>query len=211
MTYIRHRDRMVQESVFEDLTNTLIACRWVPGTTTRPVVSPYDIPAGKQIVATTQDQVLKIVGANPVTLIDYFPESTSDDEGVAGEPASGHTPLNTLAIDDGQAGEPQLLELGSVMAEIPYRFSFAFWAANIGTAQALMNDLRDRYRGLIVNTDAVVLYDYNTDPDAPVTPMAVESFSYMRSADDQVASYEATLFYAQLTITDVVDDPRTQE
>ena len=205
MTYVRHRDRMVQQSVFEDLTNTLIAMRWVPGTTTREVISPYDVAAGRQIVSTAQDQVLKILGAHPINLIDYFPEATTDESGLAGDPASGRTPLNTLALDDGQAGEPQPLELGSTLAEIPYRFAFAFWASSVGVAQALMNDLRDRYRGLTVETDAIFLYDYNADPTTPVLAMPIDGFTYVRSADDQVAPYEATMFYAQLQLTDQVD------
>lgn len=206
MTYVRHRDRMVQESVLEDLTNTLIALRWMPGTTSRTVISPYDLPAGRQIVTTANHQVLKILGSHPIKLIDYFPEATTDEAGLAGEPASGKTLLNTLAMDDGQAGDPQPLELGSSLAEIPYRFAFAFWASSVGVAQALMNDLRDRYRGLVVNTDAIVLYDFNTDPDEPVVAMPVDGFSYMRSTEDEAAPFEATMFYAQLTITDTVGD-----
>ena len=138
MTYIRHRDRMVQESVFEDLTNTLIALRWIPGTTTRAVYDPSNPNAGRQVITTTQDQVLKMVGAHPITLIDYFPEATSDEAGLAGEPETSKTALNTLALDDGQAGEPIPLELGSSLAEIPYRFSFPFWASSVGVAQALI-------------------------------------------------------------------------
>jgi len=204
MVYVRHRDRMVQESVYEDLVNTLIAFRWIPGTTTRPVRDPYDGP-DPTIVQTDPDQVLKMVKDHPITLIDYFPEATTDESGLVGEPASGQTALNTLAIDDGQAGEAIPLELGSTLAEIPYRFTLAFWAASVGIAQALLNDLRDRYRGLVVNTDAIVLYDYNTDPTVPVVPMAVESFTYVRPAEEQAAPNEATMFYAQLTITDQVD------
>lgn len=206
MTYVRHRDRMVKQSVQEDLVNTLIACRWIPGTTTRAVVSPYNPGAGKVVVTTTQAQVLKLVGANPIELIDYFPEATTVEAARAGDPDSGKTKPNTLATDDGQAGDPVPLELGSTLAEIPYRFTFAFWAASVGIAQALLNDLRDRYRGLIVNTDAIALYDFNVDPDAPVVAMPVESFSYVASGEDDLeGTYEATLFYAQLQITDQVD------
>lgn len=204
MVYIRHRDRMVQESVYEDLVNTLIAFRWISGTTTRPVRDPYDGP-DPTVIQTDADQVLKMLGPNPITLIDYFPEATTDEAGLVGEPASGQTALNTLAIDDGQPGEPVPVELGSTLVEIPYRFTLAFWASSVGIAQALMNDLRDRYRGLVVNTDAIALYDYNTDPSAPVVAMPVESFSYVRPAEEEASSHEATMFYAQLTITDTVD------
>lgn len=204
MTYVRHRDRMVQESVYEDLVNTLIACRWIAGSTTREVIDPYDGPL-PTFVQTDPGQVLKMVKDHPVTLIDYFPEATTDEAGLVGEPTSSQTPLNTLALDDGQPGEPMPLELGSTRVEVPYRFNFAFWASSTGVAQALMNDLRDRYRGLLVSTDAITLYDFNTDPTQPVTAMAVESFSYVRSADDDAAAFEATMYYAQLHITDEVD------
>lgn len=203
--YIRHRDRMVQESVQEDLVNTLIAFRWIPGTTTRPVISPYAPSAGRQIVTTTEEQVLAIVGQNPIQLIDYFPEATSDEAGLAGEPETGQTPLNTIAMDEGQPGEPIPIELGSTLVEIPYRFTFAFWAATNGIAQALLNDLRDRYRGLMVASDVVALYDYNVDPQTPVLFMDVNSFAYLRDTENEAAAHEATMYYAQLEVVDTVD------
>lgn len=207
MTYVRHRDRMVQESVQEDLVNTLIACRWMSGTTTRLVINPYGTDSTPQVVTTAPTQVMKLVKGKPITLIDYFPEATSDEAALVGRPETGQAKPNTLAMDDGQPGEPQPLELGSARAEMPYRFTFAFYASSTGVAQALMNDLRDRYRGQIVNSDMVVLYDYNVDPDTPVCAMAVESFSYVRSADDESATpVEAAMFYAQLTVVDEVPD-----
>lgn len=206
MTYIRHRDRMVQESVYEDLVNTLIALRWIPGTTTRDVFDPYNPGNPRGPVTTTPTQVLKIVGEHPIQLIDYFPEATSDDAAVVGDPESGQTALNTLAIDDGMAAEPVPIELGSRLVEMPYRFTFAFWAATVGVAQALLNDLRDRYRGLVVFPEVVPLYDYITDSTTAVLNMAVESFVYTRSAEDEAAPHEALMFYAQLVVTDIVDD-----
>ena len=165
MTYVRHRDRMVQESVFEDLKNTLIACRWMPGTTSRAMLDPSDPSAPAAPITTTQDRVLKIVGTNPINLIDSFPEASEiQDETESEQAVRGQTPPNTLALDDAQAGEGQPAELGSTLTEVPYRFSLAFWGANVGIAQALMNDLRDRYAGRIIAADFIPLFDWNVDP-----------------------------------------------
>lgn len=203
--YIRHRDRMVQKSVQEDLVNTLIAFRWIPGITTRPVFDPYNAGAPAAIVTTLEHQVMAIVGQDPIQLIDYFPEATSDDAGLAGEPQSGQTPPNTIAMDEGQPGEPVPIELGSTLSEIPYRFTFAFWAATNAIAQALLNDLRDRYRGLVIANDTIALYDYITDPTTPAGRLGCEGFSYMRDAEDTAAPHEATMYYALLEVSDEVD------
>lgn len=203
MTYIRHRDRMVQSSVYEDLVDTLIAGRWLAGTTTRAIVDPLNPGNPAAQLTVTQADVLKLVGAHPIKVIDYFPEATG--QGEAGTVGDGGAELNTLAMDDGQAGEPNPLELGSTAVEIPYRFNLAFWAASTGLAQALLNDLRDRYRGLWVKGDFVTLYDYNTDPDAPVLGMGVESFTYLRSVEEEASPHEVTMYYAQLTVLDEVD------
>ena len=205
MTYVRHRDRMVQQSVFEDLVNTLIALRWMEGTTSRPVVDPYAPTEGWQTVTTPADQVLKIVKGKPIQIVDYFPEMPEDGEAVVADRDSGQTAPNTLAMDDGQAGEPSPLELGSNAVEVPYRFSMAFWASSVATAQALLNDLRDRYQGRVVSGDFINLYDYNVDPETVVTRMEVDAFQYLRPAEEAAALFEVTMYYAQLTLTDVVD------
>lgn len=214
MTYVRHRDRMVQESVFQDLMDTLIACRWMPGTTSHPVVSPWDRAAGFQIVTTTPDQVLALIGTDadgqpaPINVIDYFPESTGDDDEVpvVGDEERGHTQLNTLALDDGQAGDPTPLELGSRAVLQPYLFHLAFYANSDALAKALLNDLRDRYRGVLVSGDFVRLYDFNTDPTTPVVSMEVDGFQYTRDTESVSYTAEARLFYGRLAITDFVDD-----
>lgn len=200
VVYIRHRDRMVQESVFEDLVNTLIACRWMPGTTTRPVRDPYEPTAGFQTVTTAPDQVLAML-TTPITMTDYYSELSDPDENTVGEPETGHTAPNTMALDDGQAGEAVPMELGSTATEVPYRFTLAISAESVGVAQALLNDLRDRYLGRIVNGEVIDLYDYNTDPTTPVARLDVDDFQYLR--DDEVK--EVIVFYGQLLITDYVD------
>ena len=86
MPYIRHRDRMVTASVYQDLKDTLIACRWLAGTTSRPVWNPntpkvfnpvtgqYDVPPAA-VITTTPDQVLPLLQKMPMQLNDYFPET----------------------------------------------------------------------------------------------------------------------------------------
>lgn len=209
--YVRHRDRMVQESVFEDLQNTLIACRWMAGTTNRPVVDPYDPVAGWQIVTTAPSDVLRLVGKREdgelaqVVLIDYFPEAggNADREG-----ESRKTEPNTLAVDTGVAQEPEMVELGSNMIEQPYTFTMAFYAASDAVALALMNDLRDRYAGRIVSDDHLNLYNFNApgfdETTPPVVRMEVDSFRYEQSTE-AATPWEAHLYYAQLNLTDVVD------
>jgi len=196
---------MVQESVFEDLKNTLIACRWMAGSTSRAMLDPSNPSAPAGIVTTTPDRVLKIVGDNPVNLIDSFPEASEmQDEEEPEQAVRGRTPPNTLALDDAQPGEAQQAELGSTLMEVPYRFSLAFWGANVGIAQALLNDLRDRYLGRIIAAEFIPLFDWNTDSSTPVVQMEVDSFVYAREVEE-IAPYELTLFYGQLTITDFVE------
>lgn len=212
--FIRHRDRMVQESVREDLVNTLIACRWMAGTTSRRVISPYDVASGRQIVTTATNQVLRMVGKTKadvlaqVQVIDFFPESGGagqDKESRVGNPEQNQTPPNTLAIDDGQRGEPQRMELGSNMIEQPYNFTMAFWANSDSVAKALLNDLGDRYLGRIVEGDCINLYDYNTDPDTVVVRMEVDSFRYNRNLDSATPQ-NVHLYFAELQLTDFVPE-----
>jgi hypothetical protein len=202
--YIRHRDRMVQESVHQDVADTLIACRWMAGTTSRPMWGPSTpIQGPPQVIITAPGDVMGIVSV-PITMIDYFQEITEPEENVVGDPESGHTELNTLAVDDGQAGESEEMEMGSSMLEVPYRFTMAFYAESVGVAQALLNDLRDRYKGKIVAPEYIPLYDFNVDPDTEVSRLDVVDFSYLRDVETVTAA-DVTLFYAQLTLTDYVD------
>jgi hypothetical protein len=200
MAYIRHRDRMVRESVFEDLQNTLIACSWLGGTTSRNVL-PVDGGA-PALVTTAPDATLQLLEGSPINLIDAFPESDpapTDD-------TNGRTPLNTFAMDTGRPGEPAPLELGNALAyEKPYTFNFAFYAVSDAVALAVMNDLADRYRGHIVDGDAIDLYNYLADnPTTPVVRMDVESFRYARDAN-QVTSADVHLYFAELVVVDLVE------
>lgn len=190
--YVRHRDRMIQESVFEDLRNTLIAFRWLSGTTTREV---YDPENGNvfQVITVTDDQTLGLMDI-PMNLIDFFPQA---EEGAP--PAS----LNTFALDQGIPGDQRELELGSRAVEQEHTFNMAFYAASDAVALAVMNDLRDRYRGVIVAPDSVVLYDFNSTPVAPVVRMDVDSFRYERSTELSAQAFEINLYFAELVVVDI--------
>jgi hypothetical protein len=195
MTYIRHRSRMVQESVFVDLRNTLIACRWMTGTTDRPVRNPDT--GDSEIITVTAGQVYKLAEGHPIVLLDYFPETTGE--------SSGTTEPNTFAMDAGRLGEAGYLELGSDMMEQPYLFNFAFYAVSDAVAEAVFSDLNDRYRGRIVAGEAIDLYNY-LDPDAtePAVRMEIDSFRYARDVE-QAAPNEVHLFFGELALTDVVE------
>lgn len=207
--FVRHRDRMVQESVIEDLENTLIACRWKAGTTNRPVVDP-NAPGAAVAVTTTEAQVLRLAGqaddGSPlqVQVIDYFPEA---DSTVDGSPR--RTPPNTLAVDSGVAGESALMEMGSSMREQPYLFTMALYARTDAVALALLNDLRDRYLGRIVGDDFVSLYDYNASgfdqTTPPVTRMEVDAFRYAKNSNEVATPSDVHLYFAELQLTDFVD------
>ena len=199
--FVRHRDRMVQESVIEDLTDTLIAFRWMSGETVRPVYNPYTNFVEK--VTTTPAQVLKIA-VQQVKVIDFFPElSVGEDD------SPRTTETNTLAVDTGVAGEAAFVEMGSDMREQPYTFTFAFYAESDAVALAMFNDLRDRYQGRAVRDDHIDLYNYNDpdyDPEAslPVTRMELDAFRYARDVETATPS-DIHLYYAELQLTDFVD------
>lgn len=210
--YIRHRNRMVQESVFDDLRNTLIACRWMSGTTSRPVVDPEDPGSGWQILTRTVDDVLPLAGKREdgsvaeVVLIDFFPEA-SENEDEANE--SRKTEYNTFAVDAGEPQEPQYVEMGSNLQEQQYIFTMVFYAAGDAVALAMLNDLKDRYAGRIVADDHINLFNYNdpifSDATPPVARMEVDGFRYKRDEEDQVTPWEVSLYYAELVLTDYVD------
>lgn len=209
--YVRHRDRMVRESVREDLVNALIACRWMAGTTTRLVVNPDDPGAGWQIITTTSEEVLKLVGTREdgdvaeVVVIDFFPEAGGNDDE---EGLSRKTEPNTLAMDTGAPQDSIPTELGSNMEEKPYVFTMAFYANSDAVALALMNDLRDRYAGRIVSDDHLDLYNFN-DPSfdqdtAPVVRMEIDYFKYELNTQTATPA-DVHLYFGELSITDVVD------
>jgi len=196
MVYIRHRDRMVQQSVIADLQDTLIACRWMVGTTSREVTDP-DTGLG-DVITVAEADVFPLADGYPVTLLDYFPETLGE--------AGGTTAPNTLAVDTVHPGDPEFMEMGSALLEQPYRVALALQASSEAAAKAIMSDLKDRYEGRIVSGAYVQLIDYVTDPDTVVLDMEVDSFMYARDTSEATPS-EVFLFYAELSLVDFVDGP----
>lgn len=195
MPYVRHRSRMVQQSVFEDLRNTLIACRWLAGTTTRPVVNPATPMDPPTVMTVGGANVYPLARGNPITLIDYFPEAQDQTEGA--------TKPNTFAMDTGQTGDPTEIEMGTNSIEQPFLFNFAFWAVSDAVAEAVYSDLTDRYAGRIVAPEAIELWNYGLDTPAFVGSMDVERFRYARDVSEASPS-EAHLFFGELHIVDYV-------
>lgn len=194
MTYIRHRSRMVQASVFQDLQDTLIACRWMPGTTTRELTPPGGTSA--TVITTAGSDIFALAEGSPIVLLDYFPETQGE--------SAGPTAPNTLALDNGRPGDTTPLELGSLSLEQPYLFNMAFYAVSDAVADAVMSDLKDRYEGRIVAGEAIPLYDFVGAGSDPVAWMEIDSFRYSRDLE-QVAPSEVHLFFAELTLTDVIE------
>ena len=212
MPYIRHRDRMVTASVYRDLQDTLIACRWVAGTTSKPVwpvngasarhfnpeTGQYDYPDA-EVITTAPGEVLGLLGGFPMQVIDYFPET----EGT--RPREEKVPKNTFAMDSGQPGDPLDAELGSDTMEQEYVFNFAFYAVSDAVAIAVMSDLRDRYQGRIVSPEGINLLDLNSaTPTQAILQMDVETFRYARPSES-VAPADVHLYFAELTITDWIE------
>ena len=195
MTFIRHRSRMVQESVFEDLQDTLIACRWLAGTTTRAVRNPANSGA-LEVVTVNLAGIYPLAEGHSITLLDYFPETKGE--------VVGPTLPNTFAMDSGESGEPSQLEMGSNTMEQPYRFNFAFFASSDAVAEAVLSDLNDRYLGRLVGGDAINLYNYLDDPTTAVVRMDIEMFRYARNLTEATAS-DVHLFFAELHIVDLVE------
>ena len=184
--YVRHRNRMVRESVYQDLKDSLIRTQWLAGTTS------------DGLVTVTPTGTFALMEGDPVDLIDYFPES-GNQEGEA------ITPFNTFALDIGEQGEMVEGELGGFF-EQPYSFNMAFYAKTDAVAMALMSDLYDRYMGL-TESPFISLYNYLAASPNIVVRMEVENFRYARDVQN-VAPHEVHLFFASLEITDYVDQAR---
>lgn len=195
MTYIRHRSRMIQASVFQDVQDTLIACRWMVGTTSRPMIAPGSTGPAEPITTSASD-IFALAEGFPITLLDYFPEA----EGEQG----GATAPNTLAMDNGRPGDAVPLELGSTAMEQPYRFNLAIWAVSDAVADAVFADLKDRYEGRILGGPFIALFDFLSGSSDPAAWLEVDTFRYSRNVESATPS-DVHLFFAELTLTDIVD------
>lgn len=194
MVYVRDRARLIRQSIQDDLRNTLIACRWMPGTTSQPVNNPVN--GNFEVVTTADADTYALLAGAPVSLVDYFPEALGE--------IAGNTPPNTLALDTGTPSEPVQLEMGSYTTQRSWRFHMALFAASEAIGLAVLQDIDDRYQGLLVSHEVVALYDWLADPIGLVTQMEVDSFTFARDVERVVAA-EVNLFFAQLILTDFIE------
>lgn len=184
MPYIRHRPRMVRQSIYEDLRSLLVDLDWVPDDPNWKPGDPYD-----------SSEFLGMI-SSPVVLTDYFPVSASY-QGEDIEP-------NTLALDQGTPGDPQYVEMGGDDREQEYLFNLAFFAENDAVALSLFSDLADRYRGVTPGMfESVSLFDYLTDPSTPVVEMDVLSFEVAKSPEQPAPG--RMLWFAQLVVSDYLE------
>lgn len=192
MTYIRHRHRAVQESVFQDLQDTLIACRWVAGTTSRTVINPAN--STLQTVTTSEANLYPLAAKGNIQLIDFFPDDPKSPE------------INTFAIDSGMAGDAFDGEMGnSRLKEQQYIFTMAFYAETDALANSVFNDLKDRYEGRLVAPDAIPLFDYlSVSPTTVVGYLDIESFLFTKDPQG-IAPDTTQLYFGELTLLDYVD------
>lgn len=169
MTYVRHRSRMVRQSVWDDLKVTLEDLDWTGSTP------------------------LAILNSKPVVLVDNLPEGSR----LKGSDIS----INTLAMDQGTAGEIYEYEMGGLLAQ-DYLFRFAFFAETEGVALALFQDMQDRYYSFNTS-NTVALYDYMQATPSKIVDMEVESFTSERAAEQPIIGME--IFYARLDLVDFLD------
>lgn len=184
MAYIRHRPRMVRESVLEDLRATLVSLDWVPDDPNWRHGDPYD-----------EGEFLGML-STPVVIEDYYPvEAAYQGENIA---------PNTLAIDQGTPQEPEYVELGGDDREQAYLFNLAFFAENDAVAVALFSDLSDRYNGISPLTfQSVPLFNYLAATPTFIVNMEVTSFEVAKSPQQPAPG--RLLWFAQLTISDYLE------
>lgn len=181
--FVRWRPRMVRQSVYKDMVDTLLtSCGW-------PVV----------INGVRQDGINSIPASTlqvtPLNIIEYFPED--------GFGQNNPVLPNTLALDNGLPGPLEMSSMGGLF-ERTYRFQYAFYAENDAVAQSVFSDLSDRYLGL-ADSPFITLYNFATTPDpTPIVRMEVEDFQYSR-APGEVAPWEKHLFLAFMEVTDYVN------
>jgi len=215
-SYVRHRARMVRQSIYEDARHVLETPRDYMGRleSDPDVVLGPDGPLVYSWLHDDPDLTLPLLGEYPLTFIEYFPQE--------GLQAYEKIALNTLALDNGMAEPEKEYELGGLFSQ-EWTFTFAINSSTDAVAQALFQDLNDRYVGrvrvppqqeLLDNLESgdtdpdpyaaarITLYNYVTDPPIPVTRMDVESFQFTKSAEEVAPGVQ--LFFAELVVTDFV-------
>ena len=213
--YVRHRSRMVRQSIYEDAKHVLSVARDYAGRLENdPLVAINQIgsPDVYSWISATPPRVMPLLGEYPLNFIEYFP-----DEGLE---AYEKIQLNTLALDNGVPGPEQEYELGGMYSQ-EWMFTFAMNASTDAVGQALFQDLNDRYIGRLkippqqelldnlapgdtppdpFNADRVTLYNYAASPPIPIARMEVESFQFAKSLDEVAPGVH--LFLAELVIAD---------
>lgn len=205
--YVRHRARHIRQSVYRDARHALSVRRDYRGRVN--ATSGY---AWLDDAATPR--ILPLLGDERLTFIDDFPEE--------GYEAYAKIALNTLALDNGRSEEEYEHELGGYMAQ-EWTFNFAINASSDAIAQALFQDLNDRYVGrigtppmpeLLDNLQAqesapesikggfITLFNYADDPPMPIVRMEVKTFRYAKM-DEEVAP-GVQLFFGELVLTDLL-------
>lgn len=214
-TYVRHRARQVRQSLYQDARHTLSIPRDYAGRLEDdPDVALNDSnqPDVYAWIDQPEARLMPLLGEYPLTFIEYFPEG--------GLAAYEKIALNTLALDNGQAAEEYEHELGGFKAQ-EWTFGFAINASTDAVAQALFQDLNDRYVGRTkfppqqelldnlqsgdpvpepFNAEYVTVYNYAASTPIPVMRMEVEMFQFAKSPDQVAPGVQ--LFLGELVITD---------
>lgn len=218
MDYVRHRSRMVRQSIYEDAKHTLKVRRDYAG---RLEDDPDVATVGTGMderpdvyawLDDDPDYQAPLLGEHPLTFIEAFPEG--------GLAAYEKIELNTLSLDNGQPEAEQEYELGGILSQ-GWVFTFALNASTDAVAMALFQDLTDRYIGrvecppqeeLLANLDEsdpapptikgpkVTLYNYAVTPPIPVVRMEVEEFKFAKTAEEIAPGVQ--LFLAELVVRD---------
>lgn len=115
--------------------------------------------------------------------------------------------VNTFVLDNGRPGALEEYELGGLYSR-EYTFNMAFFAEEDAIAFGVYADLEDRYSGLVVEP-WISLYDYGHPTPKLITRMEVETFEYGR-APREVSGNERHLFFAELHITDFIEQTETR-
>lgn len=134
-----------------------------------------------------------------ITFTDAFPEEAlSKGQQVA---------VNTFVLDNGRPGPLEEYELGGLYSR-EYAFNMAFFAENDAVALSLLGDLEDRYNGLAVEP-WISLFNYQASTPVLITRMEVENFEFGR-APREIAANERFLFFAELRLTDYIEQIETR-
>lgn len=213
--YVRHRARQVRQSIYSDARVTLETLRDYAGRLPDDPNVDVDGNGDPRVfswLAEDDDLRLPILGQDPMTFIDYFPDG--------GIQAYEKLELNTLALDNGRSEEEYEYELGGLFAQ-EWTFTFAINASTDAVAMALFQDLNDRYIGrtsvpsqpeLIDNLqpgdappgpmagDRITLYNYAASPPIPIVRMEMETFRFAKTPEEVAPGVH--LFFGELVLTD---------